>query len=132
VTTISEHHKAATRAVFEVWSTGDLARLDKYIAHNVIHHDPYDPYGAEGLTGMKRLISKNRHIYPDLHITVEDQIAEGSKLASRWTATMTHEGKKVVLTGITIDRFEGDKIVEAWRCMDMLRLLRQTGAIADS
>ena len=128
---MSERNKAAARVAFEVWSTGDLDRLDEYIAPNVVHHDPYDPHGAEGLVGMKKTIKGNRSIYPDLHMTVEDQVAQGRKVATRWTATMTHEGKKVTLKGITIDRFENDKIVEAWRCMDMLSLLRQTGAIAD-
>ena len=128
---MSERNKAAARVAFEVWSTGDLDRLDEYIASDVVHHDPYDPHGAEGLVGMKKSIKRNRSIYPDLHMTVEDQVAQGHKVATRWTATMTHEGKKVTLKGITIDRFENNKIVEAWRCMDMLSLLRQTGAIAD-
>ena len=127
---MSEQNKATARVAFEVWSTGDLARLDAFIASHVIHHDPYDPHGAEGLAGMKRSIKKNRLIYPDLEMTVEDQIAEGDKVATRWVATMTHQGKKVTLKGITIDRFEGDKIVEAWRNMDMLGLLQQTGAVA--
>jgi predicted ester cyclase len=62
-----------------------------------------------------------------MRITIEDQLAEGNKVATRWTATMTHEGKRVSLKGITIDRFERDRIVEAWRSMDMLALLGQTG-----
>jgi len=126
---MSERNKAAARVSFEVWSTGDLDRLDEYIASDVVHHDPYDPHGAEGLVGMKKSIKRNRSIYPDLHMTVEDQVAQGHKVATRWTATMTHEGKKVTLKGITIERFENNKIVEAWRCMDMLSLLRKTGAI---
>jgi predicted ester cyclase len=128
---MSERNKAAARAAFEVWSTGNLDRLDRYIAADVVHHDPYDPHGAAGLAGMKRSIERNRSAYPDLHIRVEDQLAEGDKVATRWIATMTHEGKNVTLQGVTIDRFENDKIVEAWRCMDMLGLLRQTGGIAD-
>jgi predicted ester cyclase len=128
---MSERNKTAARVAFEAWSTGDLDRLDEYIAPDVVHHDPYDPHGGEGLVGMKKSIKRNRSIYPDLHMTVEDQVAQGSKVATRWTATMTHQGKKVTLKGITIDRFENNKIVEAWRCMDMLSLLRQTGAIAD-
>ena len=126
---MSDRHKAAARVAFEVWSSGDLDRLDEYIASDIVHHDPYDPHGAEGLVGMKKSIKRNRSNYPDLHMTVEDQVAEGGKVATRWTATMTHEGKKVTLKGITIDRFENNKIVEAWRCMDMLSLLRQTGAV---
>jgi predicted ester cyclase len=125
-----EQNKAASRIAFEVWSSGDLDRLDTFIAPDVVHHDPYDPYGADGLAGMKKLIKKNRNIHPDLQITIEDQIAEGDKVATRWIATMTHSGIVVTLKGITIDRFENGKIVEAWRSMDMLGLLQQTGAVA--
>jgi predicted ester cyclase len=124
---LSERNKAAARVAFEVWCNGDLDRLDEFIDANVVHHDPYDPHGAEGLIGMKKTIRRNRSIYPDMRITIEDQLAEGNKVATRWTATMTHEGKRVSLKGITIDRFERDRIVEAWRSMDMLALLRQTG-----
>ena len=129
---MSEQNKAASRVAYEVWSSGDLDRLDTFIAPDVVHHDPYDPYGADGLTGMKKLIKKNRNIHPDLQITIEDQIAEGDKVATRWIATMTHSGKVVKLKGITIDRFENDKIVEAWRSMDMLGLLQQTGSVAST
>lgn len=96
---------------------------------DVVHHDPYDPNGAHGLAGMKETIRRNRENTPDLMIAIEDQIAEGSRVATRWVATMTQQGKKVSLKGVTIDRFENGKIVEAWRTIDMLGLLRQTGAM---
>jgi predicted ester cyclase len=124
---VSEQNKAAARVAFEVWNTGELGRLDQYIAADVVHHDPYDPNGAHGLAGMKLTIRRNREITPDLTITVEDQIAEGGRVATRWIATMTRQGKKVSLHGVTIDRFENGKIVEAWRTIDMLGLLQQTG-----
>lgn len=126
---MSEQNKAASRVAFEVWNSGQLERLDAFIAHDVIHHDPYDPHGAQGLTGMKKTIKESRDTYPDLVIVIEDQLAEGNEVATRWTATMTRNGKKVSLKGITIDRFENDKVVEAWRNIDMLGLLQQTGAI---
>jgi ketosteroid isomerase-like protein len=122
---MSERNKAAARAVFDVWSEGLLDRLDALVAPTVVHHDPYDPNGANGLAGMKRSIAKNREIHPDLRMTVHDQIAEGDRVATRWTAHMTHDGKPVTLDGITIDRFDGGRIVEAWRSMDMLGFLRQ-------
>jgi predicted ester cyclase len=125
---VSELNKAAARVAFEVWNTGELERLDQYIAADVVHHDRYDPNGAHGLAGMKKTIARNRELTPDLTITIDDQIAEGSKVATRWTATMTQQGKKVSLQGVTIDRFENGKIVEAWRTIDMLGLLQQTGA----
>jgi hypothetical protein len=99
---VSEHNKAAARAAFEVWSRGTLEDLDRFVSPTVVHHDPYDPHGAEGLAGMKKTI-----------------------VATRWTSTMTHDGKRVTLKGITIDRFERGMIVEAWRNMDMLAFLRQ-------
>jgi predicted ester cyclase len=125
----TEQNKAAARTVFEVWSTGELHRLDGIVAPQVIHHDPYDPNAAAGLAGMKRTIEEARRRSPGLTLEVLDQLAEGDRLATRWVASMLHEGKRVTLTGITIDRFEGGKIVEAWRCMDRLGFLQQTGSI---
>ena len=126
---MSEQNKAAARVAFEVWSTGDLERLDRFVSPSVVHHDPYDPHGSEGLVGLKKSITKNRARCPDLHFTIEDQIAEGEKLATRWTSSMTYNGKRVRLEGITIDRFENGMIVETWRSMDMLGLRQQTGAL---
>jgi predicted ester cyclase len=136
-----KRNKAAARAVFDVWSTGELQRLDELVASNVVHHDPYDPHGADGLVGMKRTIEMNRSAFPDMHLTVEDQIAEKDKVVTRWRGEMTHAGalagvaptgRRVTITGITIDRFEGGKIVEAWRSMDTLGLLQGIGALAEA
>lgn len=125
---MSEENKAAARVAFEVWSSGDLERLDRIVSAHVLHHDPYDPHGTEGLQGMKKSITKNRNRYPDLRFAIDDQIAEGDKVATRWTARMTRHGKSVTLRGITIDRFENGRIIEAWRSMDMLGLLQQSAA----
>src|SRR6516164_7006669 len=124
-------HKAAARAVFDVWSTDETERLDGLIAPDVLHHDPYDPHAAEGLAGMKRTIELNRSAFPDMRLTVEDQVAEGEKVVTRWRGEMTHAGelagaaptgRRITITAITIDRFENVKIVEAWRSMDTLGL----------
>jgi steroid delta-isomerase-like uncharacterized protein len=135
---VSERNKAASRAVFEIWSSGELDRLDDYVAADVVHHDPYDPHGAEGIEGHRKTIEMNRRAFPDIQIAIEDQIAEGNRLATRWTSTMTHtgdlggapaSGKRVTISGITVERFEDGKIVEAWRSMDTLGLLRQIGVL---
>jgi predicted ester cyclase len=89
---------------------------------------------------MKRTIALNRAAFPDVQLTVDDQIAEGDKVVTRWHCEMTHlgtlgslpaTGKRVTITGITIDRFEGGKIVEAWRSMDVLGLRLTIGVIED-
>jgi len=83
----------------------------------------------------------NRSAFPDTQLTVEDHIAEGEKVVTRWRGEMTHAGtlggvaptgRRVTITGITIDRFEGRKIAEAWRSMDTLRLLQGIGALAEA
>jgi len=126
---VSDDLKAAARVAFEVWSSGDLERLDHVLAANVVHHDPYDPHGADGLEGMKRSIARSRGRYPDLTLTIADQIAEGDRVATRWSGEMTRNGRRVSFSGITIDRFENGVIVEAWRSMDMLGLLRRSGEL---
>jgi predicted ester cyclase len=135
---VSEHNKAVARAVFDVWSTGEIQRLDELVAPDVVHHDPYDPHAAEGLVGMKRTIELNRNAFPDMRLTVEDQVAEGDKVVTRWRGQMTHTGelagaaptgRRVTITGITIDRFEDGRIVEAWRSMDTLGLLQGIGVL---
>lgn len=137
---MSETNKALARREFEVWSSGELDRLDELVAPGVVHHDPYDPNAADGLEGLKRSIAGNRRAFPDLELTVEDQVAEGDKVATRWAAEMTHlgevqgappTGNRITLRGITIERFEDGKVVEAWRSMDMLGLLRGIGALPD-
>ena len=111
---MSEQQKAAARAVFDVWNDGGLDRLDALVAADVVHHDPYDPRGADGLAGMKETITSVRARFPALRLTVEDQIAEGDRVATRWSGQLAPGS---AITGITIDRFEGGKIVEAWRSM---------------
>ena len=137
---MSERNKALARSEFEVWSTGELDRLDELVAADVVHHDPYDPHAADGLEGLKKTIELNRTAFPDMRIEIEDQVAEGDKVVTRWVATMTHEGslggapprgKRVTLSGTTIERFVDDKVVESWRSMDTLGLLRQIGAVGD-
>jgi steroid delta-isomerase-like uncharacterized protein len=134
----AEQNKAAAAVVFAVWNGGDHELLDQVVASDVIHHDPYDPHAADGLEGMKATIGRQREVFPDLHITIDDQVAENDRVATRWTAAMTHQGsltgepptgKAVTLAGITIDRFADSRIVEAWRSMDTLHLLGAIGVV---
>jgi predicted ester cyclase len=68
-----------------------------------------------------------RRVLSDLRIRVEDQVAEGDRVASRWVAEGRNRGRPLRLQGITISRFEGGRIVEDWSTSDNLGLLRQLG-----
>ena len=137
---MSEQNKAAARKVFEAFNTGDVDSLDEAVAPDSVDHDPYNPHASEGVEGLKKTIAMYRDAFPDLRITIEDQIAEGDKVVTRWTGTGTHQGevlgipasgKTSTITGIGIDRFEDGKIVEAWNNWDTLGMLQQIGAIPE-
>src|SRR5919201_628052 len=90
------------------------------------------------LAAMKQVMPAWNAAFPDLHWTVEDLIAEGDKVVSRYTCRATHQGelmgipatgKVVTWTCILISRFAGGKCVEEWEEADMLGLFQQLGAI---
>jgi steroid delta-isomerase-like uncharacterized protein len=137
---MSEENKAAARRFFEIWEAGDLDALDEVVAPDSVDHDPYNPYGQEGLEGAKKTIAMYREAFPDTQFEIEDQIAAGDKVVTRWTATGTHEGelmgaqptgKKATITGITIDRIQDGKIAEGWTNWDILKLMQTVGAVAE-
>ena len=134
---MSEENKAIARRTFEeVWE-GKLNVADEiYDASNVAHG--LGVKLSPGPEGFKQFVSIYRSAFPDVHFTIEDQIAEGDRVVTRWTARGTHKGelmgipstgKQTVVTGITIDHFVGDKIVEAWNNWDGLGMMQQLGVV---
>ncbi|HEX5502377.1 MAG TPA: ester cyclase [Thermomicrobiales bacterium] len=134
---MSQRNKALVRrAVEEVYNQGQLAVVDELVAGDfVIHSSSADIRGPEG---TKQYVAALRAAFPDLHITIEDQFAEGDRVATRWTARGTHTGafeglpptgKQVRVTAIDIDRIADGKVVECWTNMDELGLLQQLGAL---
>ena len=135
----TEENKAiARRWSEELWSKGDLAVADEIVAANYVRHDPGDPFAAKGPEDVKRLVMGLRAQMPDLHITIEDLVAEGDKVVSRYTATGTHTGefegraptgKQTKATAIQIFRIVDGKVVESWTNRDDLGVLQQLGVI---
>jgi steroid delta-isomerase-like uncharacterized protein len=135
---MSEANKAIQRRAYEeMWSTGDVDLVDELYAENFVLYDPITP-DVRGPEGYKAYFHQMRSAFPDLVFSVEDQIAEGDKVATRWKATATHggeimgipaTGKKGVVQGITISRIVDGKIVEERTEMDALGMLRLIGAI---
>jgi steroid delta-isomerase-like uncharacterized protein len=111
--------------------------MDELVARDAIFNDPNVPGGkVTGLEGGKQLVQIYRTAFPDLRITVNDQVAEGDKVVTRWTATGTHKGelmgiaptgKQATVTGIDIERFQDGKLVENYTNYDMLGMLQQLG-----
>ena len=116
-----------------------MAVADEIFAANHVIHDPHAPPGGwPNGPEPKAVATVFGGGFSGWNITLEDQIAEGDKVATRWAASATHTGplmgmpptgKKVRVTGVNVARFAAGKIAESWFNFDMLTLLRQVGAI---
>src|SRR5215212_3346868 len=137
---MSEENKALARRSWEVVPEVSLDTLEDALAEVyaddcILHEPDEDIVGIEGLT---QFVSMIRSALPNLRITLEDDMAEGDKVVSRWTAQGTHQGElmgiaptgnQVTITGITIHRIEDGKIVEEWENWDALGMMQQIGAV---
>ena len=137
---MSEENKALTRRSWEIVAQGSLETLDDALqevyAHTIVMHEPDED--VRGIEGLTQFVSMIRSALPDLRVTLEEDIAEGDKVVSRWRAQGTHQGElmsiaatgnEVAITGITIHRIKEGKIVEEWENWDALGLMQQIGAI---
>jgi steroid delta-isomerase-like uncharacterized protein len=134
----SEQNKAIVRRAFEEPWKGSLAVVDELVASDYIGHDPATPEPLRGPEGVKEFISTYRAAFPDARITVEQQLAEGDLVATRWSGRGTHEGelmgieptgKQVTVSGLTISRLEGGKIVEEFLNWDTFGMMQQLDAV---
>lgn len=128
------------RYIAAVWNEGDTALVNQLIAPDFVDHDPNNPPNLPpGARGLKQHVAAMRRAFPDVRFTIDELIAAGDKVVTRWTVRGTHQGplmgiaptnKEVVVTGIWIDRIVAGRIVEEWAQWDAPGLLRQLGAVA--
>ena len=123
-----ELNKSIVRRIWEeVWQEGNLAVIDELVdANHILHAYPEDLGYGSGAEGFKRLVSTNRANLPDVQLTIEELIAEGDKVVTRYTA----RGPAVVTTGIWIDHIQDNRVVESWVDWDRLGFFRQLGLIS--
>jgi steroid delta-isomerase-like uncharacterized protein len=130
----------ARREVEEAFNGGNLDVLDELLADDYVSHDPAAPEPIRGREGARALIESYRSGVAGLHVQIDDQIAKGDKVVTRWTASGRHEGelfgvpptgKEIEVTGITIERFEDGRVVEDWTNWDALGLRRQLGVVSE-
>jgi predicted ester cyclase len=118
----TEENKAIVRRVYEAINSKDPDALDAVIATDANSNTRF-PHGKSGLEGFKQSFAAAVSSFPDYTITIDDQIAEGDKVVTRYTARGTQEGdfmgvaptgEAIELIGIDIDRLAGGRIVEHW------------------
>jgi steroid delta-isomerase-like uncharacterized protein len=131
---IEENKALARRWNEEIWSKGNLAAVGELLATNFVFNYPA-PGLAPDREGYKQTVTMAS--FANIQSVIEDMVAEEDRVAVRWTWRGTHKGeymgvaptgKQVTITGISILRIVGGKIVEEWGEMDNLGMLQQLGA----
>ena len=135
----AESNKALSRRLLEeAFNAGNIDVIDELVTTDFVNHDAALPEPMVGPDAAKATISGYRTAFPDLRITIEEQIADDQRVATRWSANGTHEGdlmgmaptgKQATVTGITIDRIVDGRIAESWTNWDTLGMLQQLGVV---
>jgi predicted ester cyclase len=122
-------NKAIARRYFdEILNKGSGAAIDAIIAPDVVFRNP--PAVVKGIEGFRKLIASLRGAFPDLHFTLEDELAEGNKVATRWAMRGTQGARKLNVSGMDIFLIENGKVREIWVNMDTLAQAQQMGNVA--
>lgn len=132
----TETNKALIRDFFDqVWNQGDEKAIARFIAADAQGNDPDFGMGREGFTRQWR---RWREAFPDLHFQVEEMVAEGDTVVSRWTLTGTHSGlflgiaptgRTIRVHGMSLDHLQNGVLVSGFDGWDNLGLRQQLGVI---
>jgi steroid delta-isomerase-like uncharacterized protein len=133
----NQENKAVTRRYFEeLWNQANLAAIDELVAADAVGHLPGTT--IHSTEALKQRVCMLYDIYTEPNFTVEDQIAEGDKVLTRWTFRGTHSGdfmgasatgRQITATGMNLFRLANGKIAEVWLNADDLGELQQLGVI---
>jgi steroid delta-isomerase-like uncharacterized protein len=136
----TEQYKTLVRRFIEqVYNQKRIEVLDELFAADFVNHDPAKPH-VRTLDDLKQDTSAVYAALPDLQCTIDDLVAEGDKVAVRYTLRGTNRGtsaafgtpgtgRKVTITAICIIRVAARKAVEVWSNWDAVGLAQQLGII---
>ena len=125
------------RFLEEVINQGRLEQANEIVAEDFVELDPL-PGQRQGREGLKEVIGMLREAFPDMHWVVDEMIAEGEKVVTRFTWTGTQQGtfmgipatgKGVVVKGVVIDRIVGGMMTDSRILMDTMGMMQQVGVI---
>ncbi len=135
--TTQENAAIIQRFVKEVITLGEIDSAARFVWEDVVEQVPFPGQGP-GLEGLKDILRTMRAAFPDLNFSIQEQIAERDKVASRFEWTGTHRGeflgvpatgRQVRVWGIVIDRLEEGRIKDTRIIMDTLGLMMQLGVL---
>jgi predicted ester cyclase len=132
----AENKTIVRRVKEEATNRRNFSIFDELLSPEFVDHEAGP--NSSGPEGEKELLSTVADAFPDWRWDIEDMVAEGDKVVTRYVARGTHRGEfmgasptgeEVAVTGINVVRLEGEKIVESWGNSDQLAMLRQIGMV---
>jgi steroid delta-isomerase-like uncharacterized protein len=133
----TDTHKIITRRYFEdLWNRQDHSAAAELVAPDAVGHVAGTSF--RGLDALRQRVETLCQVYANPRFTVEDQIAEGDRVAVRWTFTgrqvgafmgVPPAGREVRITGINLFRLAAGQIAEIWLNADDLGELQQLGVL---
>lgn len=129
------------RESIEAWSAHDPNRLAKIVDEKFVAESDTLPANIDGPQELAQFMSVYVTAFPDLHFEIQQQLADGDFVVTRWVATGTHQGvlmgipptgRQAVTHGCTVSQFRGGKGVHDWIYWDSGNLLRQLGVLPAS
>jgi predicted ester cyclase len=136
----AEENKAlARRELEEIFDArGNLDAAEEIYAPNYISHQPAGQEDIRGVQAIKEFAAGMRQAFPDSQVTIEEQIAEGDRVLTRFRTRGSHQGelwgipptgREVQITNMSLCRIEGGRMVEEWPAPDRLGMMQQLGVI---
>jgi steroid delta-isomerase-like uncharacterized protein len=136
---MQENAKLVHRWFEEVWNQAREETINELFASDAVAYGLGETdVDVQGPAQFKTFFHNFRTTFPDIHITIEDTIADGDKVTVRLVLEGTHQGdglgipptgRRVRVAGIVIAKITGGQIVAGWNSWDQLGLLRQLGAL---
>jgi predicted ester cyclase len=126
------------RFIDVVYNASHPDSIEAFVHPDFVDHSPGVPEGASGPAWVHTQYAKTYAAFPDLRFTVDDVIAEGDEVVTRWSSHGTFSGKlgevagkgqKVMIQGISIMRIADGKIIESWDLVDRASMFRQVGFV---
>jgi steroid delta-isomerase-like uncharacterized protein len=134
----TESNKAVIgKFIEEVINQNRMDRADDLVVEDFVEVDPL-PGQRQGREGLKEVLGMMRAAFPDIHWVVEEMVAEGDKVVTRFTWTGTHRGeflgipatgRSVVVKGVVMDELAGGRMSRSRILMDSLGMMQQLGVI---
>ena len=134
----AEENKAIAERFAQVWSAGGLHLLDELASPDIVVSYPVPPEPMRGVEAFRGFLKDLYAGLPDVSVSVDEMIAEGEKVACRWTMKGTHDGplfgfpatgNPVEISGFAHYRIVDGKVVEELGAGNSISLLQQIGAV---